>query len=113
MRCYTIKRASSILNIAIMKELQTSVLAAWNWYQVYLEEQEQEAQQLRHSKRRLIEEGIVSYRHKKKKLEKAIADRMAATDDYAEKAEAANDITYIGHRTVVEELQKKRCRKPK
>lgn len=54
----------------------------------------QEAQQLRHSKRSLIEEEIESNRHKKRKLEKTIADLMATADNYAKKTRAANEITY-------------------
>ncbi|XP_077484032.1 uncharacterized protein LOC144094048 [Amblyomma americanum] len=94
--CDVIDKAGGILKVAITKELRTSTSAAWNWYQAYLEEQkQQEAQQLRQSKRSLIENEIEANRHKKKKLEKTIVDLTAAADSYSKKAEAANDITYI------------------
>lgn len=80
--CVAVKKAGGILKVAITKELLTSVLAVWKRYQAYLEERrKQEAQQLRHSKKSLIEEEIESNRHKSKKLEKSIAGMMAAADN--------------------------------
>lgn len=47
------------------------------------------------AKKRCIDEEIDTMKARKRKLEATIADLTASADAYAEKAEKANDLTYI------------------
>ncbi|KAK8788935.1 hypothetical protein V5799_021289 [Amblyomma americanum] len=91
-----VSKAGGILNIVITKELRRSVLAAHNRYRTYLEGKKKEAiEQSKASKRGHIEEEIHGMKMKRRRLEATIADLTASADNYAERAEATSDITFI------------------
>lgn len=96
MICDAVDKAGGILSVPITKELRTSVSAARNRYNAHLEAQKQEKlDDMRRSKRRLINDEIDNMKKRKRELEAVIADLTVSADRYSEKAEASNDITFV------------------
>lgn len=96
MICDAVDKAGGILSVPITKELRTSVSAARNRYNAHLEAQKQEKlDDMRCSKRRLINDEIDNIKKRKRELEAVIADLTVSADRHFEKAEASNDITFV------------------
>ncbi|CAN7992633.1 unnamed protein product [Ixodes hexagonus] len=94
--CDAVDKAGGILNVPITRELRTSVSAARKHYQAYLEAQKKvQLEQASQSKRCLVEGEIDNMKRKKTKLEATVPDLTASADNFAEKAEAIGDITYV------------------
>ncbi|XP_077484977.1 uncharacterized protein LOC144095035 [Amblyomma americanum] len=94
--CDAVEKAGGIFNIVIIKDLRKAVSAARHHYSAYLEAQKRLEQEcVKQSKKRCAEAQLDSFNKKRKILEAAVSDLTASADDCAEKAEAANDLTYI------------------
>ncbi|XP_029845476.2 uncharacterized protein LOC115328421 [Ixodes scapularis] len=93
--CDAVEKAGGVLNIPLTKELSTAVSAARQQYSAYLEAEKKQREDAKQAKKRCIDEEIDTMKAKKRKLEATIADLTASADAYAEKAEKANDLTYI------------------
>lgn len=109
--CDAVSKAGGVMSIAITKELRRSVSAAHSRYRAYLEETEKHVnEQAKASKRSQVEEEIHSMKVKRRKLEETIADLTACADNYAERAEATSEISFIVKSNSLRKQQKKTLR---